>query len=626
MMTDKTYKKLKRVLALLLCTLTLLSVAACKGNGDGTQGESDTSVETADTDGGWANDEKITYELELVNEGKSEYRIIYPRLSGSSVYGTAERLRDMIFNYTGASLELSDDSAAESKYEILVGQTSRAQSKEVTDTLRANDYKIEAFENKLVLCGGNEEALNKALSKFLDNVVYVRGKRGATAQSLKVSSADDVYFAYKYPVAPSFNVNGSKLKDFGIVYESGSTYAEYTAYVLQRAILEKVGYSLEVYSDEDFESDKEILVGMTSRTDGSISEDAFAVKVQENKLCVMFKDLIGYEQAVDYVRDELLGGSVSELKADFSKEIDLTKTLTGSERSILGNEGDVRIITTNIYQAYDFYTERMKFLNMVYSEYAPDVILLQEAGYVSWSKSETKSIHALLAANGYETVLGNAGEVRRNHDDIGGDGTTDKHNATPLVYNKKTLELVDSGYHIYSLENNGHSKSFTWGVFRVKATGKLFIAFSTHFMYTPDADQAEYYDNVRVQNAVELAEKIKSLTEEYDCPAFGGGDINGYITSKHCKKLMDEGFVHVRDIADVTDTHIGTCSPDDIPDTETGFFFDNLTEAHVAGEIDLLFAYGEESDYRILVHDILIHDFAVAASDHTPVLIDIKLN
>ena len=62
------------------------------------------------------------------------------------------------------------------------------------------------------------------------------------------------------------------------------------------------------------------------------------------------------------------------------------------------------------------------------------------------------------------------------------------------------------------------------------------------------------------------------------------------------------------------------------PDSETGFFFEDVDENAVSGEIDLLFAYGNSSAYDVLVHDILIHDFAIAASDHAPVLIDVKLN
>ncbi len=617
-------KLFKSVIVILLCLIMVFGAVSC-GQKLPEENVTESIEESGTVTEGNTESPAVNYVLNLVVKGKSDFAIVYPRLSNESVAEAAESLAAKIKEYTGADIKVHDDSQ-KSEYEILIDSADRKESLQVYNTLREKDYKIQVFEKKLVICGGNADALKRALSKFSDKVIYARGKKGSTDRSIDVSSADDYFFAYKYAVPPTFTVNGKSLKEYTLIYDNGSVYAEYGAHVLKRMILEKVGYNLEVYADCNVSVDNEILVGMTERTTGTVNDKSFVIEMQGNKLCAKFNDLIGQEQAVDYFKDELFNGKTETVKSDFSKTVDLTQTLTGSERSILGNTGDIRIITTNIYQAADFYVERMRFLDMIYSDYAPDVILLQEAGMVSWTKSETKSIHALLASRNYETVLANAGAVRAEHDDIGIDGTNDKHNATPVVYNKTTLELLDSGYHVYSLENNSHSKSYTWSLFKVKATGKTFITFSTHLMYTPDASQDAKYEQIRVQNCRELIAEIKPLVEKYNCPAFGGGDINGYISSEHCQLLMNEGFKHVRDIAAVQDSHLGTCSPMHAPDSETGFFFEDVDENAVSGEIDLLFAYGNSSAYDVLVHDILIHDFAIAASDHAPVLIDVKLN
>ena len=601
-------KKQRNFLAVFLVIATILTMVACTDSETSTEAETTADIGLSSTE----TETQKRFFLDLTVNGESDYKIVYSKLAEDEVIQIAEDFSKTIQKYTGAKLEVCSD-AKQYEHEILIGDTNRAESQQVYGTLRQKDFLIQAFDGKLVIAGETTDGLKKAIKRFNDKVLYEQGKSNATDVSLRFTSDNNYYYAFDYAMSKDFKIGETPIEEYTIIYEQGNVFAEYAAYVLRNWIRDQGGYILDVYSDYDVSKRNEILVGMTTRTNGTLEENSYAIHVQGKKLCVMFQSMIAQEKAIDELKEHFfVREPVAKLNDGFKKTVPLSEVLQGSEKSALGNEGDIRIVVNNIYQAADYYEERMKFLSIAMLEFKPDVIALQECGTVSWTKVPlNKTIHGLMSAQGYETVLGNHTTA----------------NATPLMYNTNTLELLDQGYHCYTLENNGNSKSFTWARFKVKATGKIFIAFSTHFMYNTGLSQdgIHTYDDIQVQNATELAAKMEELFAQYDCPIFGGGDINCQIGSNPYNKLITEGFTNVRDLADFQDAHTGTCSPNDTPDRETGFFFDNLGESAVKGEIDSIFAYGDAQDYHVLLHDILIHDFTVATSDHTPVLADIQL-
>ncbi len=623
-------KTIRNCLCIFLTAVILLSCIGCSDifyEEEQTAEPEDSSDTVTDSTETEVEENNV---LDVVTNGTSEFAIVYPSLCDSSIKELAQKVQKTVKDYIGAELEMHSDTK-KSRYEILIGDTSREETAEILGSLREKDAMLYVGEEKIVLVGGNEEYLKKAVAKFLQ-VIYSQGKKGTVNGSLQLCSSDNERVSYKYPASENYSINGNRIKEYIIVYDDASTVARYEAYVLQRTVLARVGYELPVYSESDNNSDKEILVGMTSRTEGSIEDQSFAVELQGNKLCLKFKDIVSGEQTIDHISNKVLIGGAESFSAENNYSARLSDVLTGSERTALGNTGDIRIVCNNIYQAFNYYEQRMTYLTMVYEEYAPDIICLQEAGAASWNKSADRSIHALMGELGYETITANGG----------------KNNATPMIYNKNTLNLLESEYVQFTGANNSASKSFTWARFEVKATGKTFICFSTHFMYnsgnifkpgttewnTPSdytaslwkPDSPTTYEATRVQNAKELEAKVKELYERYDCPIFGGGDINSTWDTDAYKYMTETaGFSNVRDIADVSDAHIGTCHATSAMDEETEFFFDNLSEKDIKGEIDTLFAYGSQSKYHVNTHDILIHDFTAAASDHLPVMADIVL-
>lgn len=90
---------------------------------------------------------------------------------------------------------------------------------------------------------------------------------------------------------------------------------------------------------------------------------------------------------------------------------------------------------------------------------------------------------------------------------------------TTMIYNKNTLNLVDSGRVKYSQGDGPQHRAITWAVFETKEDGKRFAAISTHFDLLRLKDTEKEYDIIFSQ-AEELFAFIDELSEKYDCPVF----------------------------------------------------------------------------------------------------------
>ncbi len=81
-----------------------------------------------------------------------EYQIVIPKEGGDFPAWAADQLRDELENSCGVRLSVVFDDEAESEYEILIGNTNRAESK-TTETLSPLSYMIYTQGSKIVLLG-----------------------------------------------------------------------------------------------------------------------------------------------------------------------------------------------------------------------------------------------------------------------------------------------------------------------------------------------------------------------------------------------------------------------------------------------------------------------------------------
>ena len=169
--------------------------------------------------------------------------------AGNSLIGEKLKAKDD-WSYNG--LERYD-------FEILIGNTTRPESKELFDSLSYYDYAYKVIsENCVVICGGSDEATLKAVHRFLVDSYGHIADNGGELRDVKVGT---VYrYNHDYPER-SILLCGDDIEDYTIVY-SGSYADEYSANVLRSEISRLSNVRLPIKSIDEFEGGDAIYIGI----------------------------------------------------------------------------------------------------------------------------------------------------------------------------------------------------------------------------------------------------------------------------------------------------------------------------------------------------------------------------
>ena len=340
------------------------------------------------------------------------------------------------------------------------------------------------------------------------------------------------------------------LKQCVIVTAGSPTVAETrTAAMLRKQIATVKGVDLTVCKSTSATAKNaagKILIGSSLCEKAKPEGDHdFAVAGNGNTLEISAYSSYGYQAALNYLTH-------SVVTKNRTVEIDDDVAATGHGAPFLTAEqahnGEVRFMVNNVYGfgEQNGAEQRMQMLMDLYQTYSPDVIGLQEFHASNGVRPRT-ILHRLLAQAGYTEVMMD-----------NGDGTFSHGESTPLFYKADLLELLDCGHLLYTdapdlnsaayqsmlgsytmaeVEANEYSKSITWGIFRVKATGHIFMAASTHLFYlrnnnVGDDERDEIWRRVQATVAKEtlLAAADAYLTqnglEADSMPILLGGDMN----------------------------------------------------------------------------------------------------
>ncbi len=285
------------------------------------------------------------------------------------------------------------------------------------------------------------------------------------------------------------------------------------------------------------------------------------------------------------IRTDLSGQSLSS---------EFTKGIEQSGGFELTDGADIRIMSANILVRYKGWggtpvKSRALMFAEVLNKYKPDVAAIQEA-CSDWHKCIEKTV-----GDTYEFVQPRFDLFRTS--------------LTTMIYNKNTLNLVDSGRVKYSQGDGPQHRAITWAVFETKEDGKRFAAISTHFDLLRLKDTEKEYDIIFSQ-AEELFAFIDELSEKYDCSVFSAGDYNAcetqgdigeaagvLIYEKVAEKLSDVKYM-----------------------TENRIYGSEIGEKDPCWEHIFLSGNAEIKAFRILSDSYLS-----PLSDHYPIYADISL-
>jgi len=365
--------------------------------------------------------------------------------------------------------------------------------------------------------------------------------------------------------------------------------------------------------------------------------------------------MTGYTNATQLAS---VDGSVAESLSSANAKVTAYSPYTRTERNILFElasgyntsclidffpleakaAGNIRVVTSNMYfhEMYKVYgstaynpenatikaafDRRANALAMT----GADVILLQEMSEGGNNVNKDYYMHSYLdprlEAKGYTQVNATVGSFPT--------GTSSSNfagvNYTPIWYNANTVTLVNSGHQFYtSVGTNpdgmlSSSKSFTWALFREIATGKQFIAVSTHFTWHGTASTA---NTLKIQDAGELVKRLGELYAQYNAPIVLGGDFN-------CSKNSDPYNVIVNDAGAKLENARNNNAVTKNGTYATGHtYVPGTSVALPSGEgapIDHMFV--SETGLDVKQYMTIITDEFTQATDHVPLLIDFTIN
>ena len=284
----------------------------------------------------------------------------------------------------------------------------------------------------------------------------------------------------------------------------------------------------------------------------------------------------------------------------------LADVLTSGSENVLKKTG-IRAMWNNVWYKNEKTAPlslRCPLLADVYRDYMPDVL-----GFQEYDKRVRNIMHPLLLEMGYVEV-----PYTENRD-------PKTAIVTPIYYNPETLTLINSGFIHLKAVTGDTGKSLGWGVFEVKKTGKRFAFASAHLANSTGETNVP---GTRVEHAKDASSLMQSIGDRYNVPVLLGGDFNCNAKSDALATVRSYGFEFLKDIAKKAEK---TSTYHSYPkfDLNTGLctFYDYPLPSHNIA-IDHVFGYNN-SKVTYNVYAIIEDYFALAGTDHCPLLVDFTL-
>ena len=157
-------KNFKRIICLMLCLTTLISMlaftTACNGEneGDATEGNGETELQ---------REEDTVYKQDL-----KSYSLVIPASLSANLKAIAENLAETLGTAWKFDMKVVADTAKVSDFEILLGETNRPETATFKAKIGEGECGYGVVGHKIVILGSEDAYTEKAVSIFLSLVVF----------------------------------------------------------------------------------------------------------------------------------------------------------------------------------------------------------------------------------------------------------------------------------------------------------------------------------------------------------------------------------------------------------------------------------------------------------------------
>ncbi len=258
-------KKTLKVIS--LCVVVLLSLSVFFGCGK----------ENGKNNGNTSGKQLVLEEIKDI----SDYKIIRPD-KGDGAKNVLVELRAELKDKLGVDLKVGTDFDGSSAKEILIGNTNREESKTAAEGLRSSDFKICKINSKIVIVGGSDVGLEKAM-EFVSMYLI------STERSSFAVPAYDGYLGRANYIADKITIDGADISEFTI---ASATYGKLDDFS-KKIMNEVIGVELDTSKSTSDENKHYIIVDDT----GTI-EDKFSISVEDGNIMIK-----GSYNSADYAVD-----------------------------------------------------------------------------------------------------------------------------------------------------------------------------------------------------------------------------------------------------------------------------------------------------------------------------------
>ena len=182
-----------------------------------------------------ATSETVSVEdVSVVSGGKSSFVIVTARNAADSIASAAKTMQSAVKDATGVTLEIQHDGKAVIATEILVGATSREESKVLMEETPYGEYAIRVINGKIVIAAWDDKSIAKACDAF---AAYVKeqGKKGELTVSGDYSAS--AVAVKGFGVIPHYGTVKTKVQLIDLadnnymVYVKSTTKSTFNAYL-----------------------------------------------------------------------------------------------------------------------------------------------------------------------------------------------------------------------------------------------------------------------------------------------------------------------------------------------------------------------------------------------------------
>ena len=303
---------MKKAFTLLLLILAAALVfSSCDGGADESTAETTAAEEVTEAPAA----ENVVF----IADGATEYKLVRAEKASKAVIDAFTKLRGALKDTYGIQIQLLDDfekagtdPATRYAYEIVVGATNRDESSAALEGLGFSDAVIAVIGNRLVINGGSDDAVIRAVDLFIEK--YVSGSTLELPGNLRLT--DTVEYE-----KTGVTIDGTPLSDYVIVY--GSSYADYAKTFAER-VGRVTGVRFTLASDKADVAEHEIVIGATARTGttSGFGVDDFEIKVSGKSLHLLApnKTALGMAcgELIEMLTNEKTSYSLSELALKYT--------------------------------------------------------------------------------------------------------------------------------------------------------------------------------------------------------------------------------------------------------------------------------------------------------------------